>query len=583
VNGVKARFRQVLPRLIGPCVAVATSVATLHVVHDAPAFSFILAVPHGMVLLFLAGSSLALASTLHGLLRPGVQLELLLSVAVCAWLVAEWDNPAAPALAFSTGLAFAAATPAVIAHLALAYPSGKLRGRLDRAVVAIGYVSLIGTVGLAPSLFYTPETQGCFGCAHNMWGRWDDPRLFATLGRAGVRLGLVWLIAALALIAWRLTFGSPARRRAVASVVVPCLCYLVTVIAEYGHSLGRGYLGVDVSDARLWRLQALALAGVGAGVIAALVRGRIAHRSLTRIVLDLRRTADSLRESLAVRLGDATLDLAYPLGDGRYADRDGKPIDVGKHSAATPLLDRGTELALILHRPGRLDNPELIGDTVEATRLALENERLRARSLAQLAELQASGVRIVSAADRERRRLERDLHDGAQQHLVGLLMALRLARASATPDDGRLAIAQAQLERTITALRELAHGLYPVLLEDAGLGPALTALSETRRLRVTATPDQRMPHVVETTAYRLVEQCSRAGATTVKAAVERAWLNVDLEVDGEPADLEEVADRVATLSGSLQLEVRDGAWHARLALPISTGSRKADLGVIDQS
>ena len=155
-------------------------------------------------------------------------------------------------------------------------------------------------------------------------------------------------------------------------------------------------------------------------------------------------------------------------------------------------------------------------------------------------------------------------------------MALRLARASGTSNHARLAAAQDQLERTIAALRELAHGLYPVLLEDAGLGPALTALSETRHLRIIAVPSERLPHVVETTAYRLIEDCSRAGRTTVHASVEDASLSVDVHADGHPGKLDEIAARVQTLSGTLDLNEAEGTSTVRLLLPIRSGSPTTD-------
>jgi signal transduction histidine kinase len=562
---------------VGLCAAIALAIATLHIAHDAPGFSLALTVPHGTLLLLVGGWSLAVAGALFGFLRGGGRLELILGATSCAWLLAEWDNPAASTVVFSTGLALSASAPAVLTHLALAYPSGRLRNWVDRGLVAAGYLSLIAIVGIAPAIFYNPETQGCIGCAHNMWHATDDPEAFAAISRAGVRVSLVWSVAALGLVALRLVLASPARRRAVAWVVLPALCYLAAVIAEYGRRVGRGFLGADSADARLWRLQAIALTGTAVGVVAGALRGRIAHRSLTRLVVDLGRAADSheLRASLAERLRDPSLRLAYPLGDGRYVDRDGTPVQVSER-AATPLHFADTELAVVLHRPGLLDSPELIGETIGATRLALENERLRAQSLAQLADLRASGTRIVDAADKERRRLERDLHDGAQQHLVGLLMALRLARVSGTGNDARLAAAQDQLERTIAALRELAHGLYPVLLEDAGLGPALTALSETRHLRITAVPAERLPHVVETTAYRLIEKCSRAGRTTMHASVEDASLIVALHTDGHPSELDETAARVETLSGTLDLNEAEGTSTIRLLLPIRNSSSTAD-------
>jgi signal transduction histidine kinase len=335
--------------------------------------------------------------------------------------------------------------------------------------------------------------------------------------------------------------------------------------------LNRGFLGADVTDARLWQVQAFASVAIAAAVLADVVRGRLAHRSLTRIVVDLGRASrrGQLAATFADRLGDPTLRLAYPVGDGRYADADGVPVEPG-NQRATPIRLGGMHVATVFHRPGVLDSPEQIGDLVRATALGLDNERLRAQSLVQLADLRASGARVVAASDEERRRLERDLHDGTQQQLVGLLMAIRLA-GSSRPDDAHLAFAGKELEKTIDELRGLAHGLYPVLLTDAGLRPALSALAETRHIRIGALPARRLSAVAETTVYRLVEECSRAGRTTVDVHAIDARLVADIAVEPMLDGAGPIADRVATLSGTLEVTSAAGVSHVHMSLPFTKG------------
>jgi signal transduction histidine kinase len=575
VSTVALRSRWVAaapPALAG---AAALGIATLRIADDAPGFSLALTAPSGATLLLAAGWSLTVAAIVFGIVR-NVSTAVLLGAAGCAWFVAEWGNPAASAAVFSAGLVLPAVTPAVVAHLALAYPSGRLRSRRDRIVVLAGYVVLVGAVGVAPAVVYDPQTHGCTGCARNLLLAADDAETFTAIARIGVLSALVWSLVAVVVISTRLATSTAARRRAAAWAAVPSLGFLAAVSADYARSLDRGFLGADVTDARLWQVQALALVALAAAVLVDVVRGRLAHRSLTRIVVDLGRASQrgQLAATFAERLGDPSLRLAYPVGDGRYADADGVPVEPGDQRA-TPIRLGGTQVAAVFHRPGVLDSPEQIGDVVRATALGLDNERLRAQSLAQLADLRASGARVVAASDEERRGLERDLHDGTQQQLVGLLMAIRLA-GSSRPDDAQLASARKELEKTIDELRGLAHGLYPVLLTDAGLRPALSALAETRHIRIAALPARRLPAVAETTVYRLIEQCSRAGGITVDVRATDARLVADIAVESMLDGAGAVADRVATLSGTLVVTSRAGAGHVHMSLPLTPGQPAAE-------
>src|SRR5262249_43294879 len=130
-------------------------------------------------------------------------------------------------------------------------------------------------------------------------------------------------------------------------------------------------------------------------------------------------------------LRDPSLQLAYPLADGKIADARCRTVDLT--GEVTPILRGGQRVALLSHRPGLLAEPALAEEVAATARLALENERLQAEAWSQLEDLRASRARIVQAGDAERRRLARDLHDGAQQRLVTLSLALRLARTRLRP------------------------------------------------------------------------------------------------------------------------------------------------------
>ena len=158
----------------------------------------------------------------------------------------------------------------------------------------------------------------------------------------------------------------------------------------------------------------------------------------------------------------------------------------------------GEEVLAVVHRPGLLDDPALVAELATTASLALEHERLHAARRARLEELRASRARIVAAADAERRALERDLHDGAQQRLVAVALAIRLARRRIAADDpaldAALAAAEARVRAAVVELRDVAHGLFPTVLADEGLRAALDELSEhAPRLVPRALPAGRFP------------------------------------------------------------------------------------------
>jgi signal transduction histidine kinase len=218
-------------------------------------------------------------------------------------------------------------------------------------------------------------------------------------------------------------------------------------------------------------------------------------------------------------------------------------------------------VALLSHRPGLLAEPALAEEVAATARLALENERLQAEARAQLEDLRASRARIVQSGDAERRRLVRDLHDGAQQRLVTLSLALRLARTRPGPGvdpalSGRLDQAEAELRAALGDLRELAQGIFPVILAEEGLSAAVEALAEAFAvpIEITSLPDQRLGISVEAAAYFVVSEAVRrstAGLLRVSAAQDDGRLVVEVEGDSAPAEITDLQDRVGALDGSV--------------------------------
>ena len=171
-----------------------------------------------------------------------------------------------------------------------------------------------------------------------------------------------------------------------------------------------------------------------------------AAREASELVVELRtQTPATMRERLARALGDPTLEVAYRIEGGRYVDASGRPVELPASAdrAVTPVTAGGEEVAVLIHDPALLDEPALVESVRATAALVLENERLAAEVRSQLAEVRASRGRIVAAADAERRRIERNLHDGAQQRLVTLSLALGLEASRADADRRRRSLARA--------------------------------------------------------------------------------------------------------------------------------------------
>ena len=269
-------------------------------------------------------------------------------------------------------------------------------------------------------------------------------------------------------------------------------------------------------------------------------------------------------------LGDPDIEVVYPRSDSeQLIDANGRRASLPVGGRAVARITRGDRTrALVVHDPALVDEPQLERALGSTARLAVENEALRAEALAQLEELKASRARIVEAGDAKRRQLERNLHDGAQQRLLALSYDLRLAHADARADhdEALAAVLDAAGGETASALeelRELAQGIHPAVLSEAGLAPALQTLADEAPLPVELgdVALERQPPAVETTAYvtvsEAIEDANRRRATFVGVRVhlENSRLVITAEDDGAPrgSRLTHLADRVGALGGSLDV------------------------------
>ena len=552
-------------------LGVAAGAYVLRLARQSPAWSFVGNSGTAVAALLAAGCALIAVGLLVWLRRPNLPMGPLLVAAGFAWFAPELTNPAAGSpLAFTAGLALSDLCPALVAHATLGSPTGRLRTKVDRGVVVTAYAAGLALVGILPAALSDPRVEGCSECPRNLLLVAHRASTADALTRIGLALGLATALAVAVLCLRRALSSSRAARL----VFVAGAAYLALVAAEYAAFLDHGYLEVGTLQRRLWIGQATALISLAAAVFSGIVRARRTRAEVARLVVELAQSPPpgGLRDALASIVGDPNLVLAYPLGQsGRFVDADGRAVALPPDLERTTLARSGQPVAVLAHRRGFLADPEIVDEVSAAARLALENERLQAEIRARVEELRASRVRIVDAADAERRRLERDLHDGAQQRLVGLSLSLRLL-ASRAPT-ARLDRADEELRLAIAELRELAHGIFPAVLGDEGLAAAVEALAEETRvpLRIDALAEGRFPPVVETAAYTIVSEVVRTAASPVdvRTGQRGAALTVDLHaaaVDG--IDVVGLEDRVGAVDGTLTVNrVADGHVHVHAELP----------------
>jgi signal transduction histidine kinase len=304
--------------------------------------------------------------------------------------------------------------------------------------------------------------------------------------------------------------------------------------------------------------------------------------TITRGVLAPRTAPDGpVREILAESLGDQSASIAYWLPDRRrFVDETGRPVELpeaGSGRAWTAVERDGRRVAAIIHDASLDTSRELVHAAAASSSLAIDNERLKADLRARLEELRVSRLRIVEAADAARRRIERDLHDGAQQRLVALALDLRMLKARLKDQPELAAMVDelsARLQSALAELREFARGIHPAILTDRGLAPAVGSLADRASVQIDIdiAIEERLPPPVEAAAYFLVAEA----ITNVDryAHAERARVDVRREVDtvvvvvaddgmggvdvNAGSGLRGLQDRLAALGGTLTIDSRPG-------------------------
>jgi signal transduction histidine kinase len=498
-----------------------------------------------------------------------------------AWYLIPLSAANAPAV-FAFAVVFGNLFYAVLIHLLLAFPEGRLEGRRNRLLAGASYVVAVAMT-LPPVLFFETPQEGCEGCPRNPILITDSRDAADLLFGIQSLLAVPLLIAVAVVVIRRRRAAQGAERDALA----PMIWAGAAVFAVVAFQLAANIAGGQGVAQILFFVSLLAVAGVPYGFLAGLLRSRISRAAAVSELVERLGSAPGgereLRDALAETLGDPTLALTYWLPDGeRWVDAEGRsardPSELAG-VATTMVRHEGKPVAALVHDPRLKEHPELLDTVGAAAGIALENQRLDAALRARVEELQASRARLVEASDTARRQLERDLHDGAQQRLVALALDLRLARGKLESDpEAATQLLDASIDELAAAtdeLRELARGIHPALLTDRGLGPALDALASRAPLPVEleSALDDRLPGPVESAAYFVVAEAltnvaryARATHAAVSIARTNGRLVVEVRDDGiggaDPAagsGLRGLEDRLAALDGRLEVSSPNGS------------------------
>jgi signal transduction histidine kinase len=517
-----------------------------------------------------------------------------ISIAVgFAWFVGSYGPSGSPAVRYLAE-SFQGWFVPLTAWLALAYPSGRVRLRSGRAVLvawfALQAAWTVARLALVVPLAWYP----CATCPESAVAFAWTQSVLAVIGPAFGALFAVCGVATVVILANRLRRATPVGRRRLLPVALAGVLISASLAAvEIERILDTGLLPHGLAPAVL---NALSIA-VAAAVLAGLLAEQASRSAVADVVggLDDRSSIASLQAALRAALGDPSLRvLAWDAAAGVYVDEQGAPADrpeTDERQGVMGLGDPSRPLAVVVHDAALLDDPGLASAVRAAVRLHLENARLEAEVRRQLEDVRASRARLVEAADTERRRLERDLHDGAQQRLVGLALDVRRARARLGDDADPALVAALEDAATdvtlaIEELRELARGIHPSILTEGGLGPALESLSLRSRMPVDLKEDlsgSRFPPAVEGTAYFVVAEgltnaarASGASSVRVRASRRNGVLTVEVADDGnggaDPtrgSGLRGLDDRVRAIGGTLRIESEAGGGTRLLAeLPV---------------
>jgi len=516
-----------------------------------------------------AGLLLCGAGLLWVLLRGPAPVGLTLQLLAVTWLAplwaGWWDGPA---LVRSLAMLVAPFDVALLVGLAATYPGRRARTTAARAL-AVGTYAATAVLASGLVLIRDPllDLYCWSNCTDNVFLLTPLPGLARALQIAGLAVAVLAGSAGAVLAVRRLQRRTGPAREAARLVLLPVSLasaanagYALLLLLEPAENPSRR------AFAAVFLTRGLTLTLLAAGGIGTVAREQRTRRRVRRLAQDLAAapTPGTLQSVLRGLLADDGAEVVYRLSGGDYVDASGCPVPAPttRSLAVTEIVRSGRPVAALLHDRAANMTDEVLQDIGSAARLAVDNERLRAELLAELHRLQRSRTRIVQVTDETRRQLERNLHDGAQQRLLALAFEVRRAR-TAVPDSSAAAealdAAADEVRAALAELRELAQGIYPAVLEQAGLNAAVWGLTDQApwpvEVRASA---ERFPHAAERAAYLVVAAALDStiedpGGVTVVVTSELGMLRVEV-TGAAPKDAVALYDRIEAMGGRVVVE-----------------------------
>jgi signal transduction histidine kinase len=480
---------------------------------------------------------------------------------------------------YTIGAVFDILPAAFFLHVCLAFPEGRLRSRFERVLVIVAYSAAIG-------LQLVKMALGAFG-PNNLIALGSWPSAAADVQHVQLLTISATCVAGAFVLVNRRRQAGRLRRHSLGLLVDSFAVGLVMIAALFVDG--------DLDGPAFQQLQRATLIVVGLSPIAfllGLLDERLGRSAVGDLMLELRSDPPprQVRNALARALRDPSLTLAYWLPHFHtYVDLDGEPVDLSQEKGRTAtVLDRnGSRVAALVHDKALDDEPELLEAVVAAAGISLENARLQAELQARLVELTGSRARVIDAGQKERQRLERNLHDGAQQRLIALSLQLSLLeqKVSEQPEvRTELDQARREIALSLEELRDVARGIHPAVLTGHGLKVALESLAARAPfpVRLTVDLDQRLPERIEVAAYYVVSESltnigkhAEAQDASVRVARTDSRLVVEVVDDGigganteGGSGIRGLADRVEALGGRLRIWTpRGGGTRVEAEIP----------------
>jgi signal transduction histidine kinase len=519
--------------------------------------------------------------------RPNERFGLLLA-ATGAGLFVTTLAETSDSLLYSVGRTTGWFVELLVVYLILSVPSGRLSTRADR--VLFGGISAVVVAAFVPLILleeslsvpspFTSCTADCPGNAFLLPAQ-EPGFVDAFLRPTASVLLFLGMFAVMARLAWRIRAATPLARR----IFTPVLGIGAVRVALAGIVfIGREF------DPSAWSVEAaawlvsLAMPAIALAFLAGLVSWRLfASDALQRLAecVNTSPNAPQLQGALATTLSDPTLRVAFPgSGDnGRWIDCWGAPVTFpapGSGRSVTDVHHGRSVVAALVHDETLSSNRALLDAGAAMTAVALDNQRLTVEAESAAHRERLSSARIAASAARERRRIERDLHDGAQQRLVALGIELELATELVQKDRDRgvrrLRELRDQVDTALEEVRALAHGVYPPLLADGGVVEAVraVALRAPVHTEVVAHDVGRLPTELESAVYFCVLEALQnalkhaEGARNVYVQFDRAGERLRFSVRDDGAGvpvgtmvdgrgITNMRDRVAALGGDVRI------------------------------